>query len=182
MAEIDADLDRAVPMQRLLQGDVGSGKTVVALHALLACGRGRAPGCAHGADRDARRAALPHHRRAVRTARRPRHAADELAAREGARRRAAAHRIGRRPDRRRDARAHREGGRLLRPRGRGRRRAAPLRRRAADGARRGAQPARAPPDRDADPADARAHGLRRPRGRASSRFRPPTASRSSRRG
>ena len=34
-AEIDADLDRSVPMQRLLQGEVGSGKTVVALHALL---------------------------------------------------------------------------------------------------------------------------------------------------
>src|SRR6185437_11992862 len=33
--EIDEDLGRAVPMQRLLQGDVGSGKTVVALYALL---------------------------------------------------------------------------------------------------------------------------------------------------
>ncbi len=35
IGEIDADLRRAVPMQRLLQGDVGSGKTVVALYALL---------------------------------------------------------------------------------------------------------------------------------------------------
>ncbi len=35
IAEIDADLARAAPMQRLLQGDVGSGKTVVALYALL---------------------------------------------------------------------------------------------------------------------------------------------------
>ena len=33
--EIDGDLARTVPMQRLLQGDVGSGKTVVALYALL---------------------------------------------------------------------------------------------------------------------------------------------------
>ena len=33
--EVDADLARTVPMQRLLQGDVGSGKTVVALYALL---------------------------------------------------------------------------------------------------------------------------------------------------
>ena len=33
--EIDEDLARTVPMQRLLQGDVGSGKTVVALYALL---------------------------------------------------------------------------------------------------------------------------------------------------
>jgi ATP-dependent DNA helicase RecG len=35
IAEIDVDLARPAPMQRLLQGDVGSGKTVVALYALL---------------------------------------------------------------------------------------------------------------------------------------------------
>ena len=35
VAEIDRDLARDVPMERLLQGDVGSGKTVVALYALL---------------------------------------------------------------------------------------------------------------------------------------------------
>ena len=35
IAEIDADLGASKPMQRLLQGDVGSGKTVVALYALL---------------------------------------------------------------------------------------------------------------------------------------------------
>jgi ATP-dependent DNA helicase RecG len=33
--DIDRDLERERPMQRLLQGDVGSGKTVVALYALL---------------------------------------------------------------------------------------------------------------------------------------------------
>ncbi|MGH3135982.1 MAG: ATP-dependent DNA helicase RecG [Gaiellaceae bacterium] len=35
IGEIDSDLARTTPMQRLLQGEVGSGKTVVALHALL---------------------------------------------------------------------------------------------------------------------------------------------------
>jgi ATP-dependent DNA helicase RecG len=35
IAELDADLERSVPMQRLLQGEVGSGKTVVALYGLL---------------------------------------------------------------------------------------------------------------------------------------------------
>ncbi len=44
IAEIDVDLERAVPMRRLLQGDVGSGKTVVALYALLrAVENGRQP-------------------------------------------------------------------------------------------------------------------------------------------
>ena len=32
---IDADLRRTIPMRRLLQGDVGSGKTAVAVYALL---------------------------------------------------------------------------------------------------------------------------------------------------
>ena len=35
IAEIDGDLGRTTPMQRLLQGDVGSGKTAVALYTLL---------------------------------------------------------------------------------------------------------------------------------------------------
>jgi ATP-dependent DNA helicase RecG len=35
IAEIDHDLARTTPMQRLLQGDVGSGKTAVALYTLL---------------------------------------------------------------------------------------------------------------------------------------------------
>jgi ATP-dependent DNA helicase RecG len=34
-AEVDGDLQRTTPMQRLLMGEVGSGKTVVALYALL---------------------------------------------------------------------------------------------------------------------------------------------------
>ena len=35
MSELDADLGRSRPMRRLLQGDVGSGKTVVALYCLV---------------------------------------------------------------------------------------------------------------------------------------------------
>ena len=35
LEEIDADLDRGEPMQRLLMGEVGSGKTVIAVYAML---------------------------------------------------------------------------------------------------------------------------------------------------
>ena len=51
------DLGAALPMHRLLQGDVGSGKTVVAVAAMLAGGGGWPPGGADGPHRGAGRAA-----------------------------------------------------------------------------------------------------------------------------
>src|SRR5204862_5516538 len=42
METVDADLARDRPMQRLLMGEVGSGKTVVALYAMLRAVEGRA--------------------------------------------------------------------------------------------------------------------------------------------
>ena len=73
-------------MDRLLQGDVGSGKTVVALYALLRAVEDGLPGRADGADRDARRAALPHARGAVPELGVRVRAADELAVRRPRRR------------------------------------------------------------------------------------------------
>ena len=55
--ELEADLRREAPMRRLLQGDVGSGKTVVALLLPDPRRRGRSAGRASGPHGDARRAA-----------------------------------------------------------------------------------------------------------------------------
>ena len=57
IAAIRDDLAGPLPMHRLLQGDVGSGKTVVAVAAMLVGGGGRPSGRADGPDRGAGRAA-----------------------------------------------------------------------------------------------------------------------------
>ena len=44
LAEIEADLSRPIPMHRLLQGDVGAGKTVVAVAAMLTAVEGERQG------------------------------------------------------------------------------------------------------------------------------------------
>ena len=69
VAAITEDLRQPVRMLRLLQGDVGSGKTVVALLAAAAVDRGRQAGGADGADRNPRAPAHQDHRAAGRTRR-----------------------------------------------------------------------------------------------------------------
>ena len=75
-AEIDEDLASGRPMQRLLMGEVGSGKTVG--RALRDAPRGRVgpSGGADGADRDARRAARTHAQQPARLDPHPVHAPD----------------------------------------------------------------------------------------------------------
>ena len=176
-AEIEADLARSHPMNRLLQGEVGSGKTLVALRAMLRV-----------VDSGGQAALLAptevlaqQHLRSI-TAMLGDLAAGGMlgGARRGDHRRAA-HRLdaqgrarrgdapgGQRRGRHRDRHPRPAAGAraVRRPRPRRGRRAAPLRRRAARGAhRQGRHPAaRAGDDRDADPAHRRDDRLRRPRG------------------
>ena len=153
--EIVSDLASGRPMNRLLQGDVGSGKTVVALYAMLRRRREQAAGGPARADRSAGRAALPDAvavagrlERRDRPVHRPHQAAEQGQAAEGTGRRQG-------PHRRRHAGADPGGRRVRQPRpGRGRR-AAQARRPPAGGAQ-GQGPLAALPgdDRHADPADA----------------------------
>ncbi len=69
--DIVADLAQPQRMLRLLHGDVGSGKTVVALLAAAHRDRGRPAGGVHGADRNSGAAAFCHHRAARRGRRHP---------------------------------------------------------------------------------------------------------------
>ncbi len=179
-------------MNRLLQGEVGSGKTLVALRAMLRVVDSGRAGRAARADRGARPAAPPLDHRA---ARRPGRRRDARRCRRGHHRRAAHRLDGQGPAHRRRCSRVASGeagivigthalledaGPVRRPRPRGRRRAAPLRRRAAGRAhRQGRQPAaRAGDDRDTDPAHGRDDRLRRPRGLHADASCPPAGRRS----
>ena len=155
---IDRDLARATPMQRLLQGDVGSGKTVVALYALL---RAVEHGYQGALMAPTETLAEQHFLTVEELCRELGVTCGLLTSSVGKRARdAAAGAV----DPGRHARADPGGRRSRERRGRRRRRAAPLRRRAAQGAGGGPHAARPAHDRDADPAHARADRLRRPGG------------------
>ena len=135
--EIDADLDSGEPMQRLLMGEVGSGKTVVALYAML-----RALEAGYQAVLMAPTETLAEQHaatldRLLGARGDPVRAADRGDARRRRRRAGPGPARQRRAGAgRRHPRADRADGRVRPPRRLRRRRAAPLRRRAAAGARR----------------------------------------------
>ena len=98
----------ARPMRRLLLGDVGSGKTVVAVHALLRAAERGAPGArCWRRPRCSRSSTRPRVRTLRRAARHRGRGDHRRPARRRAARAAAAHRLGRRRARRRHARAAR---------------------------------------------------------------------------
>ena len=165
MEELDADIGEERPMQRLLMGEVGAGKTVVALHAML---RAVENGAQAALMAPTETLAEQHHRTLDRllggnipvellTGSTPAARRRDLIGALG---------VGRAAAGRGHARADRGPRRVQGPRRGGGGRAAPLRSAPARGARRegpgGAGPARAAHDRHADPAHALADRLRRP--------------------
>ena len=151
LKEIVEDLQRPRPMNRLLQGDVGSGKTIVALLAAPVAMENGLQVAVHGADRDPRGAALREHQpRTGAVALRDR-LADRHAPRADAARGRQPHRQRRIATRRGNPRA-RAGRHPVQGAGpRRHRRTASFRCRAAcDPAREGPRPGRARNDRDPD--------------------------------
>ena len=177
-AVIDEEIAGSHPMHRLLQGEVGSGKTVVALRAMLRVVDSGGQAALLAPTEVLAAPARPQHRRTARPAgpgrdarragrRHADRAADRVAGCGGPAGRPAGCGERRGGHRRRDPRPARGAGAVRRPRAGRRRRAAPVRRRAARGA--GGQgrgvdpPAHAGDDRHADPADGGDDRVRRPR-------------------
>ena len=151
LREIDADLASPRRMLRLLQGDVGSGKTLVALLAML---RAVEAGKQAALMAPTEVLAKQHHRVSVPAMPGAGRAADRIDQGQGTRPPAARHQGRVHPDRRRHPRAVPGCGRISRPGGGGDRRAAPVRRQSAPDARCEGRAHRRPDhDRDADPAD-----------------------------
>ena len=151
-------------MDRLVCGDVGFGKTEVALQGRLRRGAGRLPGGRGGADDAARAAALRHLHGALQGPARAHRPGLAPGRGQGPRRRQGRHQGRQHRHRRRHARAARQGDRLQAAGAAGGRRGAAFRRRpqgAPEAAARGR--ARAHPDGHADPAHAAAGPVRRAR-------------------
>ena len=179
------DLAAGRPMQRLLMGEVGSGKTVVALYAMLRAVEHGAQAALMAPTETLAEQHFATLQRLMPGELRPGRAAHRLdAPRAAAPTCSASSRSGELQAAGRHARADRGRRRVRPPRRRRRRRAAPLRRQPAPRARpQGAgraRAARAAHDGDADPAHARADRLRRPRRHGAARAARRAAARSRR--
>ena len=127
LAEIASDLEKTAPMNRLLQGDVGSGKTIVALEAAVIAIEN---GCQAALMAPTEILAVQHYLSARRVGSRwlPRRAAHQRPQARRENRRSRTHSLRRSATRHRHPRAHRRPSPIRAPRLRRHRRAASLRR------------------------------------------------------